>query len=119
MSNNNTPPKETQVTESFPFIIYKGCIYSYNSEVPEGATVLNAPNIDTAMGYLSEESVNEMLEALEDTIIQNNKDARFREERLETMLAEKDKEIERLKFMIDNNLTEEDMTNDNKPPQEI
>ncbi len=62
-------PKE--ITESYPFIIHKGCVYQYKGEVPEGATVLNAPNIDTAMGYLSEESVKEML-------------------------ADKDKEIERL-----------------------
>ena len=85
-------PKE--ITESYPFIIHKGCIYQYKGEVPDGATVLNAPNIDTIMGYVSEEYLNKML-------------------------AEKDKEIERLKFMIDNNLTEEDMANDNKPPQEI
>lgn len=61
MENNTTPPTQIEVTESFPFIIYKGCIYTFNDQVPEGATILNAPNVDTAMGYLSEQSVNEML----------------------------------------------------------
>lgn len=58
--------------------------------------------------YLSEESVNEMLEALEDVIVQNNKDARFREERLETVLAEKDGEIIALKEQIHQWISVED-----------